>query len=323
MNSRRLMKDIFGKENNINKVDIKNNIIDCKYKESTIFECKTFKNISIRDDHSKQIIIKPLVGFLNKFISEGGVLFLGLSEKDGFPIDIIPIKEELIKDDDQIRKWIIANLTSIPLYSTFPSVEIEKIEIQKKENIFIIEIHPIDLNVVYFSRLEDRAYRRIGDETTQIPFVETLKLIEEKIIPRININLEPETWEEKEDSIEGKLRVVYNNFGNKPGTHLTSILTFRLHEGQDSNVIIKSEKSTDVTSINSNCIKAFQFELLRRPLYPNSPTVFDHITLSFKKDIKIKLLLETHEEKSYSFQEVIISKDRQFIRSEPMYKSYI
>lgn len=111
MDARILFKNIFGKERNITKKDIEEKIIKVGYKESLTFECKTFKKVSkIDDDLKEKNIIKPLVGFLNKSLPEGGILVLGIDAKNKIPTNIIPIDKRLIKDEEQLRSWIVNNI---------------------------------------------------------------------------------------------------------------------------------------------------------------------------------------------------------------------
>jgi len=324
MDNRGLFKEVFGKDRGITEDDIREKIIKIGYKESGSFECKTFQQIAKIDNGIKEDkIIAPLVAFLNKFITEGGILVLGIDCKDKTPSKIIAVDDKLIKNESQLRSWIIGNISSLPFYYTAPIIEIEEIPITKNQKVFVIEIHPADGNVVYFSKISDYAYRRVCDETLKIPLMETLKLIEEKRMPRMKVNVEPKKWQEKEGIIEGSIKVVYNNLGNRPAYRMISLFMFKLCEGTDKNITICNSRFNDITHLNTGFIKVLQYRDLDYIFYPNCPTVAGSIEISFNKDIKLELIIETNEEMSYSEGVFVLSSEGIKEKSPPSFKTYI
>ena len=311
MDARILFKNIFGKERNITKKDIEEKIIKVGYKESLTFECKTFKKVSKIDDKLKERnIIKPLVGFLNKFSSEGGILILGVDAKSKIPTNIVPINENLIKDEEQLRSWIVNNIFSIPFSYTFPSLEIEEVKISEYEKIFIIEIHPIDSNTVYISRFTDYAYIRKGDETQRISLIETLRLIEEKKSPRVVVNLDKVALEKNERNVKIKFKLSFLNKGNKPAYHLISLIGFILKKGNKEKVIIKEKgpNVVDVTSHNPDTLRTFQVNM-KTPLYPFFPMTFGEFEIELSKESEVEMKININEEMSYSSQKFMISEE--------------
>lgn len=189
-------------------------------------------------------------------------------------------------------------------------MEIEEIHISKHQRIFIVEIHPLDLNVVYISKLTDYAYIRRGDETQRIPLIETLKLIEEKRIPRVRAIIKEINREKSGEDIKIKIRLSFRNEGAKPAYHSISSIYFSARKGNKEKIAIKSirGRAYDITDINPHTLKAFQIDA-NHPLYPNLSTVFGEFEIEFKEENEIEVKININEEMTYSSQKFIISKD--------------
>ena len=82
-------------------------------------------------------------------------------------------------------------------------------------------------------------------------------------------------------------------------------------------------KDRDITNLNTGCIKAFQHEILNRPLYPDSHTVSGNFKVKFNKNVKIRVVISSNEEISQSRQQFIISKERILEETPPKFSTYI
>jgi hypothetical protein len=125
---RNIINEIFGKTENILKEDIENCIITPKLRESVNLEYKSLHSIekgfkgSKDNDKKEDILIKPLVAFLNKFSTEGGLSLLGVSDKGGVPDNIAPARKGFFSPD-QFRSWIHENISAIPSIRDFPQLD--------------------------------------------------------------------------------------------------------------------------------------------------------------------------------------------------------
>lgn len=324
MDSRILFKNIFGKESNFTENDIEEKVIKISRRESVIFECKSLRNISKLNDINKdELILKPLIAFLNKSSTEGGVLILGVSAKDSIATEVIPIEDEVVKNEAQLRDWITTNVSSIPYFYTFPTIEIEKIMISKNQNIFAVEIHTVDTNVVYFSRLSDSIYKRVADKSEKINLLEATALIDAKRMPLVYITMEGIDFIEEGEIIESNFKIVNNNKGSKPAYHCISWYSFKLIDGSSEQIDIQSKVMIDATSRNTGYLKVFQTNPNIIPFFPGRPFVNDEIKIKFNKNSRIRIFIETNDEMSYSKQEFILSKDGIKEEASPIFKTYI
>ncbi len=63
-------------------------------------------------------------------------------------------------NDSILRDWILNDISSFPRALEFPTIEIETVVVENNKKVYFIEIHPVDLNVLYFNRANDLAYVR-------------------------------------------------------------------------------------------------------------------------------------------------------------------
>lgn len=323
MKSKSLFKTIFEKESNIIKSDIEQRILGC-FKENSLFECKNIVNAVTGEVKQKtdprDIITPELVAFLNKIDLEGGILALGINAKDKIPTKILGIDESLIKSEGRLRDWIINDISSIPRFLDHPTIEIEKVNLQEHKNVFLIEIHPQDANVVYYSTRDGCAYKREADETKKIPLDETFRLVEEKRIAKVFVTLENLGFKEQEGIIQGDVKVVYKNLGARPASNGSCLFLFKTSEQDKCEITYPVSNILDITDINT-CFKCFQREFTKM-LYPNRPVVDGVIKFKFRQSAIITLSIEFDEEKGRSKQIFSINKDGVKEVSK-IFKSYI
>lgn len=309
MKSKALFESIFGKEDGITKAGIEEKVIGI-FKENVFFECKRIEKAASGESKQKidprDLIIPELVAFLNKIDLEGGILALGIEAKDKMPTKISGIDISLIKSEGQLRDWIINDVSSIPKSLDYPTIEIETINLSENKNIFLIEIHPQDANVVYYCKRDGRAYKREADETKRINLDETVRLIEEKRTAKVFINLEDIRFEEEGVIVHRQVKVVYNNFGSKPASRGSALFLFTTTNRDNCEITYNISAILDVTDIN-NCFKCYQKEF-ENILYPNRPVVAGVIDLKFNESATITLSFEFDEEKGRSHQIFSISR---------------
>jgi hypothetical protein len=308
MDSRNLFKTIFGKENNITELDIKEKILT-SFKENSFFECKRIERIAgvvIQKTDPRSIIIPELVAFLNKVSFEGGVLALGIEAKEKIPTKILGVDESLIKGEGSLRDWIVNDIVSIPKFLDYPTVEIETINLQNGKKVFLIEIHPQDTNVVYYYGNSECAYKREVDETKKISLDETFRLAKEKCIAKTFVSLEDVGFKEQDGIVTRDIKVVYRNSGTKPAHSVCTIFLFKISEKDNCEINYPVHGIVDVTGLNT-CFKCYQREF-KGLFYPGRSVVDGQINVKFKEAATITLSVEIDEEEGTSVQIFLISK---------------
>jgi len=313
METRNLFKTVFGKDRGISLDDIKR-IIVSKVNESPFFEYKRIKENSLienQENRAREIIMPELVAFLNKINNQGGILVLGVDAKHKVPTEIIGIETKFISDETKLRDWIINDILSVPNYSEFPTIEIESIDFLEGKRIYLIEVHPKDMNVIYFTRTDNCAYKREVDTTRKIPLEETVRLVENKKIAKLFIILEESKLRVEGDTVKCEVKVVFNNSGHIPAFYVTTFLLFNLihSEGNFKNVKISFSRIPlfrETSNINT-CLKSYEANF-SAPFYPSRRLVQGYIDIEFNREDTLELKVEIDEQKGRSNQTFLFTK---------------
>jgi len=329
MPMRNIISEIFGKEQNILKNDIEKCIIIPKLRESINLEYKSLDRIKkgfkdLEDNDKKEaVLIRPLVAFLNKFSSEGGLLLLGMSDKDGVPDKLAPTRKGLFSED-QFRSWIHSYISSIPTIRDFPQLNIKEITINSN-SIFLIEIHPIDIYTVYYSKISNNVYQRKNDESMSISLPDVFRLISEKISAKVYIDIKEVSKKPQDLYTQIYLRFSFINEGVKPGEWVRAVLSFKLVEGQQGNVRINSMQTNwkRRDPLIGNEIPTFDIdEWLRHIIYPKVPFDNGVLELILGNDEVIDLEVIVYEKEGAAVQKFsITSQGINHVSSE--YRKYI
>lgn len=219
------LKELFPNSNiNINEIDIliesgilhENHEIEITDIDNYITgKSKTAKKKEKRKQNMK--IVSELVSFLNS--GRGvGLLFLGLAEING---RIIKKGVKSLKNKEQIRSIIYSNIGSIPQNIKNFKLDVFSIE-YNDSNIFIIEVENNDLDCVFYSKIENIAFERQGDECKSINLLDFLEILAKKNHARVFVSFN------KKQITEDKyiLDVIQYNEGLEPGMYLTTKLSF-------------------------------------------------------------------------------------------------
>jgi hypothetical protein len=311
---RNIINEIFGKMENISKQDIENCIMTPSLRESVNLEYKSLHRIeqSFKDskdnDKKEGVLIKPLVAFLNKFSSEGGLLLLGVSDKDGVPDNIAPARKGFFSSE-QFRSWIHENISAIPSIRDFPQLNIKEITINGN-SIFLIEIHPIDIYTVYYSKITNNVYQRKNDESVSISLPDAVKLISEKVCAKVFIDIKEVSKKSQDPLTELHLDFSFINDGVKPGEWVKALLSFRLLKGQRGHVRIFSV-STNWSARNpliENEFNAYIInEWLHDIVYPKVLFGIGEIGLYIGSNEEIRLNSTVYEKEGKSEQQFSIT----------------
>ncbi len=316
MENKSLIKIFFGKETEIIKEDIEKKILG-NFKESAFIDYKrldgrnSLTKQEITRSEAKNLIISGIVAFLNKINAEGGILSLGINAPDKIPTDIIGVEDKIIKDDSTLRNWILDGISSIPAFLEFPSIEIETVSIENTKKVYFIEIHPKDLNVHYFNKFDGAAYARQIDTTRKLSLEESVRIIDTKKTARLFADLELIESRIDDDFVIYKMKIVFNNTGNKPATNVLGMFLFDYtkKENKKENIEVEFFDTHNITetSIINTCSKSFQ-QNFNQLFYPGRPVVVGFFTVRFLRAAPIQLILEIDEQYSRSKQAFVFTE---------------
>ena len=295
----KLITSIFGKGSNITEEDIIEKIVNQKIREDSTREYKEIKKLG--DQQIEKGMIAPLIGFINT-LSGNGLLILGIKDENGFPVEIKPVDQNLLKNEEQVRAIIVSRIDTIPRMKEFMRLSVIHIPIKESGNVFLIEIEKTNECCVCYSTISQCAYLRRNDETTRLSLFDTLGLITSRNFPRIFIYIGalPET--EK----EFKFDVEFRNEGFKPGRYVTTLIKFFYDDSLD--ITLEGTHIQDVSHLNPDAKKTYNITAAYPPgtvlLYPNLSTVAGRLKIHPKKDFELTIVALTYEDEGRTIQEI-------------------
>jgi len=304
MEHRSLINSIFGKETGITEGDIEARILG-NFKESALIDYKRVDGRNFEQGEGitkaeiRALIMPELVAFLNKMTPEGGILVLGINAKAKIPTEITGVDEELIKNDSALRDWIINDISSIPPCLDFPTIEIETVSLGDNKKVYFIEVRPKDLNVLYFNTIDSKAYVREADTRRELSLEESVRIINIKKTAKLYANLELIDLRIDSDFVSCKVKVVFENSGNKPASNILGMFLFKIDgrgNGCDkAEISFFDTKNIHETSNINVCFKSFQQDF-KQLFYPKRPVVVGFFDIRFLQTAPILLTLEIDEE---------------------------
>lgn len=321
MEPRSLIEEFFGKKTGITKEDIENKILG-SMTESALIDYKRIDALSsasekqIDQSKTRSLIMREIVAFLNKISPEGGVVALGIDAKNKIPTKIIGVEVGLIKSDSVLRDWVLNDISSIPRAFEFPSVVIETVVVDKDKKVYFIECHSKDFNVLYYSKCDELAYVREMDTTRKLQFEESARMIDAKKVAKLFANLEEIDLRIDNDDVVYRMKIVFNNVGNKPANNVMSMLLFdyiaKERRAQNIEVEFFDTHNIRETSNINVCSRSFQ-QNFNQLFYPGRPVVVGFFTLRFKREASICLIFEIDEQNGrtkevFTFTQVEFSK---------------
>jgi|GEM_PF-1520962 len=321
MEPRSLIETFFGKKTGITKEDIENKILG-SVRESALIEYKRIDVSSsapgkkIDKPEARSLIMKEIVAFLNKITTEGGIVVLGIDAKEKVPTEIMGVEGNIIKNDSVLRDWILNGISSIPRAFEFPSVEIEPVVIDKYKKVYFIECHPKDFNALYYSKCDESAYVREIDTTRKLQFEESIRIVDTKKIAKLIADLEEVDLRIDNDDVVYKMKIVFNNVGNKPTNNVMSMLLFNYiaKECRMQTIEVEFFDTHNImeTSKVNVCSKSFQ-QSFNQLFYPGRPVVVGFFNLRFKRETPVHLIFEIDEQcgrtkQVFTFTEVEFTK---------------
>lgn len=218
---------IFGKPiEKISCADVKT-LVETRASESLWLEFKA-PTQHINRNNLKMVVLKSIIGFLNSDVGEG-TLILGIKGKEHAE-ELVCIPRELLgrnrdEAESRLRNWIFSNLSSIPPMILPPRLTIRVFDCSEcglgKADGWISVIYvKRTFDALYYSKIDDTAYRRRSSETKKLSLEEAYYLINAKRQPIVIILMMPTKVEKNKVVLKIKK---YNN-GSKPAYNVTSAL---------------------------------------------------------------------------------------------------
>jgi len=240
-----IIQRFFDKNSGITIKDIENHIIG--QNESLELEFKTISD-QLSENERKEIILKPLVSFLNSTMGKG-LLVIGIAEdKAKNAVKIVGVNKKLnpLKTRESLRSSIFDNIKSLPAYISDFKLEVIDIEKDDDNNVFLVEIKREDQACVYYSAVTDYSYIRRGDESPKISLNKFMSLVAHKNLPRIFIEVSKPILQTKHLNYGLK----FINKGLKPGKDVHAFIILCKHG--DFEIILDG---FEVKSLGSNLHK--------------------------------------------------------------------
>jgi hypothetical protein len=324
METKILINKFFNKETGITHEDLKVKILG-NLNENSLVEYKRIDNLhkEVTGIEVINLIMDTLTAFLNKITSDGGVLLLGICAKNKIPTDIVGVDEKIIRNSAALQSLITNNLSCVPPSFHFPDIEIETVPVDRFKAVYLIEVHPWDLNVLYFNKSNDTAHVREIDTTRRLTLDECARMIQTKRIAKLFVQLESKLKIEGE-FVTHTVKVVFSNRGNKPAKHILSLFLFNNNVKDDkSNDIeirfIGTKNISEATDLNA-CIKTYQ-QNYNELCYPKRQTVVGRFTIKFLRISPKHLDLEVDEENGRTSQSFIFT-EKELIRETEAFSPY-
>lgn len=355
------LEEIFGNKSEI-KIsdidDIKNSGILHENHEIELTDIDDYISAKSKTKRKKQRknqnikIISELISFLNS--GRGvGLLFLGLAEING---EILNKGVKTLKNKEQIRSIIIDNIKSIP--STTKSFKLDIIPVDYNDNkIFIVEVENTDLDCIFYSRIENIAYERQGDQCKSISLPDFLEIIAKKNHARLFALFKNES-----DEKSYILTILLSNIGLEPGMnvttkistasnqkiehsckylvksreHITEIKNKKIlydgkitHEISDETVnwlMFKSHGENSIQIIGEKIYYCILFGNAGTPpqsdlVYPGMNHILGDLILE-KKDFQMVISIETYEIRGRTQQEFSLTSKDNEIRILETYRNF-
>lgn len=324
METKVLIKNLFNKEAGITYDDLKEIILG-NVSENSSIEYKRIDNLNreMNRDELTNLIMHEVIAFLNKITYEGGLLVLGIYAKDKIPTEIIGVDKKIIKNVSALQSLITNNLSSIPVPLQIPDIEIESVPLDSDKTVYLIEVHPRDLNVLYFSKSSDTAHVREIDKARRLSLDECVRLIQTKKVAQLFAELEsnPKIVEE---FVIHTVKVVFINRGNKPATNVLTMFLFSNNDKKDKSTDMEvtffgTKNISETTNINA-CLKSYQ-QNYNQLCYPKRPMVMANFSIKFLRTAPKRLDLEIDEENGRTSQSFIFTEEK-LIRETEAFSAY-
>jgi hypothetical protein len=258
-----LIESLWGKRSGITPAELRSVLVGRQ--EDDMLEAKTIPTAagtsggaklsgSERHIHSawgvNELVISPAVAFLNKEDGSGGLLVLGATAPSGEIVGLEPVPDGEL---DKVEVAVSDRIGTTSYSPTRPEVLIVRVQETPGFSVSLVEVHPTDPLVLYYSKISSLCYRREGDESRRLPLEEVVQLVRAKRMARISLEFPGHRLEGEDFSTRMRL----TNSGNMPGKFVSVLIILPSYPSPDK-VTLVGDGIKDVTSVNHGAAKAFQ-----------------------------------------------------------------
>jgi len=328
-----IVNELFGKPaENLSCSDIKA-LVESGVPESLRLEFKAVPE-DIAERKLIEITIKSIVGFLNSDIGRG-LLILGIKGKERaeeltcIPRMFLGASKDIVTS--KLRNWIFSYLDSIPPMVSPPRLFIKIFSCEEcglrgyNGWIALIAVERA-FDALYYSKADDTAYQRRGNETKRLSLEEVIRIVEAKRQPLVIVLMSP--IKREENGIH--MGIDLYNLGTKPANSVASIITID-KEAKLGKILLKVKPYalTRATSISLKVLpyrgertikyhenaKTMSFQVSGQipfflPVFPKMhSTTSNRVVLSYGKrlpkdsSLLIRFIAKTCTETNNTFQE--------------------
>jgi hypothetical protein len=290
--------DVFGKESGIGPSDIDKKFIEEHLQKSATIEYKVISKKTpmadardgaqsavqrlLSDKLKEEIILRPIVGFLNSIGRQSALLVLGVEAKGDVPVDVVPFPTGLLSEE-KIRSWVSEYAGSLPEIPTPFPLKIVQVEYPHDKCVILVEVNPPE-EAVYYSRLENRCYIRRDVEAVDLPLGEFYALVEARSIPLTYLKIGSRYEGKSEDGVTIKIRLaaLFVNRGARPAKDVVSTISIGARNCDASKVSITADKAhfTNISELNPKHLHTYQIKAVD-VIYPGINTLIDNLSVAF------------------------------------------
>ena len=301
----KIIQKVFRKEQGITKHDVESLV--GKVQEMSYIECKLVRKEI--DTNKEETIIKPIVGFLNKIDDTGGLLILGAQAKNEVIDRIEPFPFALLTQG-QVSNIVRDSVIPIPNNLASYMVDVIKVDCDNSTQVLLVEVSKNETGVFYYSRTTNSSYERKGQSTFRLEISELFKRVESARTAKLVIILKLESTTEEPNPKMFRINFYLTNQGTLPGKYITGIIKLPyLKENIIKSGDIRSEGMQDVSSLNQEVLKAFQFSAGNPPntsfIYPGINFNVGSLVIDsdpVNQNVVIRIESFVHEERTFTKQ---------------------
>lgn len=272
----------------------------------------------------EELAVSAVVGFLNKDDPSGGLLVLGARAPDGVIDGFDPVPNERL---DRIEAAVKRKVSSSSHPLTPCRLTSLRVPWTSHASVELIEVHPEDQLVVYYSTISGHAYRREGGKTITLSLPDSLRLAETRRVAKVFVEIVSSTLNTSQlsEDLVVKLRLI--NRGNAPGRYICTII----HVGglpDLSKVVLNGPGIKDESRNNPARGRTFSNTVGYPPsstlAYPGVGIVIGELRIpDFRQNFEVILMVQTYEDKGVSTQRIRLQRSGEsIVTASPAEESY-
>ena len=169
-----IIRELFSKDQGITKQDVEN--LTGKVQETFDIECKLVPD-KVTKDQKEDMIIKPVIGFLNKIDNTGGLLILGAQAPKELIERIKPFSVGLLSQS-QVVDVIKGNVAPIPFSTNSFTLNVQSVSYENSMQVILVEVGKNDSKTFYYSKFSNTSYERKGQSTEKLEISELFRRVE-------------------------------------------------------------------------------------------------------------------------------------------------